>query len=269
MRNPKRKIAFVLAASDHGTMIVNRFDYRMVDQRSGIGVGFQILEGSAFDPGEVDAALTLLGLRRTYFGDGVTALDCGANIGVHAVEWAKRMSGWGSVIAIEAQERVYYALAGNIAINNCFNARAVNAAVAARSGTMKIPVPDYLTPSSFGSLELRQREGVEFIGQPIDYSEARAATIPAVAIDALALPRIDLIKIDVEGMELDVIEGAAASVVRCRPILIVESIKSDQVKLRQVLTGHGYTLFGMGLNILAIHEMDKCLPHVRQSQSAG
>jgi FkbM family methyltransferase len=267
MRNPKRKIAFVLAASDHGTMIVNRLDYRMVDQKSGFGVGFQILEGSSFDPGEVDTALGLLGLRRSYFGDGVTAIDCGANIGVHTIEWAKRMSGWGQVIAIEAQERVYYALAGNIAINNCFNARALNAAVAARSGRMKVPVPDYLTPASFGSLELRQREGVEFIGQPIDYSEARAATIPTVAIDALALPRIDLIKIDVEGMEVDVIEGAAATLARFHPILIVESIKSDQAKLNQVLGGHGYRLFGMGLNILAIHETDKSLGHIQQTQA--
>jgi len=265
MRNPKRKIAFVLAASDQGTLIVNRFDYRMVDQRSGIGVGFQILEGSSFDPDEVDTALNLLGLRRNYFGDGVIALDCGANIGVHTIEWAKRMSGWGQVIAIEAQERVYYALAGNIAINNCFNARALHAAVAARSGTMKIPTPDYLSPASFGSLELRQREGVEFIGQSIDYSEARAATIPAVALDSLALPRIDLIKIDVEGMELDAIEGAAASVARFHPILIVESIKSDKAKLSEVLLGHGYRLFGMGLNILAIHETDKSLGHVKPS----
>ena len=267
MRNPKRKIAFVLAASDHGTMIVNRFDYRMVDQRSGIGVGFQILESSSFDAGEIDTALGLLGLRRTYFGDGVLALDCGANIGVHTVEWAKRMSGWGQVIAIEAQERVFYALAGNIAINNCFNARAVNAAVAARSGTMKIPRPDYLTPASFGSLELRPREGVEFIGQAIDYSEANAVTIPSVAIDALALPRIDLIKIDVEGMELDAIEGAAASLARCHPILIVESIKSDQTKLNQVLLGHGYRVFGMGLNMLAIHETDKSLGHIKQGET--
>ncbi len=126
-------------------MIVNRFDYRMIDEKRGFGVGFQILEGAAFDPQEVDMALSLLDLRRQYFGDGVTALDCGADIGVHTIEWAKRMSGWGQVIAIEAQERLYYALAGNIAINNCFNARAIHGAVAAQSGSMKIPTPDYLT----------------------------------------------------------------------------------------------------------------------------
>src|SRR5689334_1513572 len=114
MSNPKRKIAFVLAASDHGTMIVNRLDYRMVKENAGFGVGFQILETSSFDASEVDTALGLLELRRKYFGDGVVALDCGANIGVHTVEWAKRMTGWGMVKAFEAQERIFYALAGNI-----------------------------------------------------------------------------------------------------------------------------------------------------------
>jgi len=265
MRNPRRKIAFVLAASDHGTMIVNRLDYRMVDQRSGFGVGFQILEAATFDPQEVDMALSLLELRRKYFGDGVVAIDCGANIGVHTIEWAKRMNGWGQVVAIEAQERVFYALAGNIAINNCFNARAMHAAVAAKDGTMKIPNPDYLSPGSFGSLELRQREAGEFIGQPIDYSEENAATIRALALDSLQLARIDLIKIDVEGMELEAIDGAATSLERSRPILIVESIKTDKAKLREILEGLGYQLFPMGLNVLAIHASDKSVTHVKTS----
>jgi len=120
-----------------------------------------------------------------------------------------------------------------------------------------------LSPGSFGSLELRAREGVEFIGQPIDYSEQNAVTIPTVAIDSLALPRIDLIKLDIEGMELDAIEGAAESLARCRPILIVESIKSDKAKLNGVLLRHGYRLFGMGLNVLAIHETDKTQGHIQ------
>ncbi len=262
MRNPPRKTAFVLAASEHGTMIVNRLDYRMVDQTHGIGVGFQILEYAAFDASEVDTALRLLALRQHYFGAGVVAIDCGANIGVHTVEWAKRMNGWGQVIAIEAQERVFYALAGNIAINNCFNARALHAAVAAKLGTMRIPRPDYLKPSSFGSLELRPRRGVEFIGQPIDYSEQAAAQIRTVTIDSLGFARIDLIKIDVEGMELEALDGAGASLTRCHPILIVESIKTDKARLRSLLEQLGYRLFEIGLNLLAIHETDKTLTHV-------
>jgi FkbM family methyltransferase len=125
-------------------------------------------------------------------------IDCGANIGVHTVECAIEMTGWGSVLAIEAQERVYYALAGNIALNNCFNARALHAAVAAQDGTMRVPVPDYLSPASFGSLELRPQTN-EFIGQKIDYSPGAMQEIRCLKLDSLALPRVDLVKIDVEG----------------------------------------------------------------------
>src|SRR5271168_2413116 len=128
MPNPPRKVAFIISATDHGTMIVNRFDQHVVE-RAGYGVGFQLLETASYDAGDVELILKMLDLRRQHYGDGVVAVDCGANVGVHTVEWAKRMTGWGVVLAFEAQERIYYALAGNIAINNCFNARANYAAV--------------------------------------------------------------------------------------------------------------------------------------------
>jgi len=269
MRNPTRKIAFVLASSDHGTVILNRFDYRMVDKTKGYGVGFQILEKSTFDPEEVDLALSMLGMRRKYFGNGVVAIDCGANIGVHTIEWAKKMTGWGSVIAIEAQERIFYALAGNIAINNCFNAKAVFAAVSATNGTMRVPNPDYLQPSSFGSLELSRRANTEFIGQPIDYSEERTSEIRMLALDSFALGRVDLIKIDVEGMELDVLEGAAQSIARYHPVLMVESIKTDKAKLQEWLQRNEYRTFDIGLSILAIHQTDGTLDHVKLAPASA
>jgi FkbM family methyltransferase len=265
MSRVKRKIAFVLAASDHGTMIVNRFDYRLVGPERGFGVGYQVLQGSSFDPQEVDLVLNLLGLRRKYFGDGVVAIDCGANIGVHTVEWSRQMTGWGSVIAIEAQERVFHALAGNIAINNCFNARPIHAAVAAAPGSMRIPQPDYLSPGSFGSLELRQKEKNEFIGQAIDYSKEKLVEVGCVSIDSFALPRVDLIKIDVEGMELDVLQGAQGSIVHDRPILLVEHIKSDKVALQSRLRDFGYEIFAVGLNALAVHPTDQCLGHLQRA----
>jgi FkbM family methyltransferase len=259
MRNPPRKIAFVVAATEHGTMILNRFDHCMYNEGNGIGVGLKIFENSAFEPEEVDTALWLLSLRRQHFGDGVVALDCGANIGVHTVEWAKHVNGWGQVIAIEAQERVFYALAGNIVINNCLNARAMHAAVAAQNGTMRIPTPDYLSPGSFGSLELRLSGHNEFIGQTIDYSDAATVEIRTITIDSLDFARLDLLKIDVEGMEIEALAGAVASLARCRPVVMVESLKSDARRLRETLEQHGYRVFAAGINLLAIHGEDKTL----------
>jgi FkbM family methyltransferase len=261
MRNPPRKIAFVLAAAEHGTMIVNRLDYRMRDATDGFGVGFEMLRDGAYALHEVDLALWLLSLRRQHYGDGVVALDCGANIGVHTVEWAKHANGWGRVIAIEAQERVFYALAGNIVINNCLNARAIHAAVAAQTGTMRIPTPDYLSPASFGSLELRHSQHTEFIGQSIDYSDDAAVEIRTITVDSLDLARLDLLKIDIEGMELEALAGAAASLARCRPAVIVEAMKSDSRSLYEILEKQGYRLFHAGINLLALHGEDKTLEH--------
>ncbi|HEV2302444.1 MAG TPA: FkbM family methyltransferase [Stellaceae bacterium] len=264
MRNAPRKIAFVLAAADHGTLIVNRFDYHAAGTERAFGVGLQILRGAAYDPQEVDLAMSLLELRRRHFGDGVMAIDCGANIGVHTIEWAKRMTGWGSVLAIEAQERIFYALAGNIAINNCFNARAVFAAVAAGDGRMRIPTPDYQLPASFGSLELRPRDNNEFIGQNIDYSDAATSEIRTLALDGLGCGRVDLIKIDIEGMEEEALAGATALVARTRPILIIEWLKSARDRLEAWLRERDYRVFQMGINLLAIHAGDPSLSHVKK-----
>ena len=256
----ERKIAFVLASSEHGTMILNRLDYRKNDQGQGIGLGFQILELGSFDLREVKLALEMLLLRRKYYGDGVMAIDCGANIGVHTVEWAKMMTNWGSVIAIEAQERIYYALAGNIAINNCFNAIAVHGAVSSESGVMQIPTPNYLVPGSYGSLELRQSSDNEYIGQPIDYRNL--VNVRKLALDEYDLPRVDLIKIDVEGMEMEVLQGAARSIERSRPVMLIEKIKTDAGQLRMWLEARGYTLMEAGINLLAVHSTDKLLPEL-------
>jgi FkbM family methyltransferase len=46
--------------------------------------------------------------------------------------------------------------------------------------------------------------------------------VPVRTLDSLALPRADVIKIDVEGRERDVVTGARDTIARCRPLLIVE-----------------------------------------------
>jgi FkbM family methyltransferase len=263
MPNPPRKIAFVTLATDHGTLIVNRFDQHIISETNAYGLGYQLLEASCYDPGEVDLTLKLLDLRRQHHGDGVIVVDCGANIGVFTVEWAKHMSGWGAVLAFEAQERLYYALAGNIAINNCFNARAVHAAVSSQLGTMKIPAPNYFAPASFGSLELKKRDGTEFIGQVIDYSEEKMISVPTTTLDSYNFPRVDLIKIDVEGMELDVLAGAGNCIANGHPILLIEQAKVDRHELRAWLERFDYATFDVGMNLLALHQADKCLAHVK------
>jgi FkbM family methyltransferase len=257
MPAPQRPIAYVLAATNHGSMIVNRHDEAPVGTDKAFGVGFQLLSRSAFDPAEVGMAVHLLGLRHHHYGAGVVALDAGANIGVHTVEWARNMYGWGRVIAFEAQEYVFYALAGNIALNNCWNASARWSALGEREGFIDVPEPDYLRPGSFGSLEIRQRSTTEHIGQDISYDAEDCIRTPMVTIDSLGLDRLDFLKIDVEGMEIDVLRGARATLERCKPAVLAEVVKSDGQELRAFLAGLGYgTIAQVGDNLLAFHRDD-------------
>lgn len=261
--NP-RPIAFILASTDHGTMILNKNDFNTKEHGQVYGVAAQLLFGSNYDPGDMALTTLLLDLRREHFGDGVTALDIGANIGVFTIGWAKHMHTWGAVLAIEAQERIFLALAGNIAINNCFNARPICAAVTTQPGTMLVPVPNYLIPGSYGSLELRRRENHENIGQPIDYSEEKMMNISAVSVDGLELARLDLMKIDVEGMELEVLEGARRTIGQHRPILVVEAHKIERAALKQYLDAFGYRDFTVGINVVAIHPSDPSINTMRE-----
>jgi FkbM family methyltransferase len=253
---PRRPAPFVLVASNHGTLIVNRNDYYKQGSGPGIGVGLQLFDNSCFDYDEVLLALALLSKRKDSRGPGVVAVDCGANIGVHTVEWARHMHGWGSVIAIEAQERIFYSLCGNIAINNCLNAKALLAAIGKEQATMQIPVPDYCNPASFGSLELRQLASPEFIGQEIKYSKDACQTVDMMAIDDLEMSRLDLLKIDVEGMEMDVLAGAEKTVNAYRPAMIIEVKKSDWNGLASYLSRHGYLYYPFECNVLAVHKSD-------------
>ena len=76
MSTAPRKIAFVIASSAHGPLIINRFDYN-TSGSAAYGVGIQLLENGAFDQAEVDLTCRLLDLRRKYHGDGVVAIDFG------------------------------------------------------------------------------------------------------------------------------------------------------------------------------------------------
>ncbi len=257
-RRNKRPAAFILTSTNHGSMLVNRYDYQLVEN-GGYGVGYQLLQTSSFDHDEVDLVLQLLEWRKENYSEGVVALDCGANIGVHTIEWAKFMSGWGSVIAFEPQERIYYALAGNITVNNCFNARALWAAVGSENGIIRVPVPDYFMPSSFGSLEIIKSEHTEYIGQDIDYSDHKTQVTPLLAIDNLRLDRVDFIKIDIEGMEMDALFGAKETIRTMKPQLLIEKIKSNENDIKKFVSSLGYNTYSVGLNLLAIHTTDPVL----------
>lgn len=253
MSTPK-PTAFVLVSTNHGPLLVNRHDYVLNGSGGGGGVGYELFNHSQFEMEEIAFMKRLLDARRQFHGDGVVALDVGANIGVHTVELARHMHGWGNVVSIEAQERVFYALAGNVTVNNAFNARVIWAAVDREEGYIDIPNLDYFKPSSFGSFEIKRSENAhQYIGQNVDYNGGNSIRTRAITIDSLALPRLDFIKMDIEGMEMAALAGAMSTIDTYRPIIFVEYVKSDVNELAALLMSHGYQVGRMAGNFVAIH----------------
>jgi len=252
----ERPSPFVLIRTKYGSMIINKNDYHMTSPTRGYGIGFQLINKGEYDEAEMAVSLDLLKSRLTNYGPGVVVVDCGANVGVFTVAWGKALHEVGTVYSFEAQEKLFYALAGNVVLHNCLNVHARHAAVGSEAGTLAIPEPDYNVPASFGSFELKKRDGTEDIGQPIDYQKP-SLSIPLVTIDSLALDRLDFLKIDVEGMEIDVLDGALGTIGRCKPQIFVETFKSDAKVITEKLAPLGYTRkYGMGLNTLYLHDSD-------------
>src|SRR5205085_3237996 len=128
---------------------------------------------------------------------GGTFIDVGANIGTFTIPAAKYVGSSGHVIAIEASPNVFSVLEKNVALNNAGNVQLVCAAAGASDGDTKFyPAP----VDHFG------------MGSRAPQFNATPITVQSVTLDSLAqsfnLSSVDLIKIDVEGFELDVLKGA-------------------------------------------------------------
>jgi hypothetical protein len=65
-----------------------------------------------------------------------------------------------------------------------------------------------------------------------------------VTLDGLALPACHALKIDVEGMEAEVLRGAAATITRCRPALYVENDRRERsAALIALIGGQDYAMW--------------------------
>jgi FkbM family methyltransferase len=153
-----------------------------------------------------------LELLLRYLKPGDVVVEAGANIGCHTLPIAQVVGASGRVLAFEPQRILNQMLCANLALNAVWNVFAERAAVGAVAGEIGVPPIDYSEPGNFGGVSL----GVG------------AETVQVRTIDEFHLKRCDLIKIDVEGMELDVLKGAAGTIRRLRPTLYVENDRAEK-----------------------------------------
>ena len=75
-------------------------------------------------------------------------------------------------------------------------------------------------------------------------------------------------KIDVERMEMEVLEGAKQSVEKHKPILMIEIVKSGRETIESFLNQRGYRTIPTGINILAVHNDDPINKSLRLENEA-
>jgi FkbM family methyltransferase len=163
---------------------------------------------------------------------GMTIVEVGANIGAHTVALS-RMANGGTVVAIEPQGEIFKLLCANLAMNGARNVIPIWAASGESAGRISIPAVDYTKPGNFGGISAGAAPG-------------QAATMVTITpLDAIeGLTTIHALKVDVEGMELDVIRGAAGLIARSRPVLYVENDRNEKSPaLIDHLLGIGYRCY--------------------------
>lgn len=199
----------------HGHMLYNRNDQY-------IGRSFDLY--GEYSEGEIE-------LFSQVVREGQVVLDVGANIGAHTLFFARQVGVSGVVYAFEPQRLVFQTLCANMALNSIANTICQNAALGVERGEIVVPlVIPWGQEFNFGGVALG------------GYQEGDR--VPVFPLDDLRLRVCHFIKIDVEGMELEVLKGAQALIRACRPVLYVENDREDKSEdLLRHLDGLEYELY--------------------------
>ena len=186
-------------------------------------VGRSFKEYGEFSQGELD-------LFTHFIAAGAIVLDIGANIGAHTVPLAQLVGVNGVVVAFEPQPVLHKILCANLVLNSVPNALTYAMALGDCEGECLIPVLDYSQSNNFGGIGMDMVEEGE--------------AVPLGKLDTFELERVDFIKLDVEGFESKVLEGAVDTIARCRPIMYIENDRPGKsAELIQRCFDMGYRLW--------------------------
>jgi FkbM family methyltransferase len=203
----------------HGWMLVNPNDRYM---------GKAIIEYGEASEIECEFLVSLLSILPG------TVIEVGANMGIDTIPLAKALALQNrSMIVFEPQPFIFQNLCANLALNGLTNVTAWPWACGARSESVSFRQPDYLSQNNFGGVSMSS-----------DATQGNV-TVPCIRLDDIeGNDRISLLKIDVEGYELLVLQGAVRILTNSRPLLYVENDRAEHSRaLIEWLWSHNYQLF--------------------------
>lgn len=176
-------------------------------------VGRSIAELGEFSKDESDFLKANLNI-------GDTVLEVGANLGALTVGLARKVGRQGRVHAFEPQRAVFALLCANAALNDLDQIRPWNLAVDAAPGSLTVPPTDYDGSANFGGIAMVRGTAA---GDRVD-----AVSLDQHLADEPWTPGgLRLIKVDVEGMEFDVLQGARRLIGEFQPLIYAENDRKE------------------------------------------
>jgi FkbM family methyltransferase len=187
---------------------------------------------------------------KQYLRPGDVLYDVGANVGFFTLQAARHVGPAGLVCAFEPVPGNVDAIRRNAQLNDLANIRLFQLAVGRKQCMAEFLLTQWDGGGSLCAAAVRQEQVV-----------ARA-TVPVASLDELipsaSLPGPTLVKIDVEGAEMDVLEGMSETIQRFNPILLYEVDDGDPGTLRRrwaalddLVRGYGY----------AVHHLESSYPN--------
>jgi FkbM family methyltransferase len=211
----------------HALRSFELYGYRWADLDISDGIQWYLYFG-LFDPSHE----ALLALCRA----GDVVLDVGANIGVTALRMSRAVGPTGVVYAFEPDPASYAKCVSLCEANQASNVLPMELAVSNKPGIVHLAVRD---PNNLGMNQLGPS------------GHAVASVTLDTFVEERKLARIDVIKMDVEGHECSVLEGAREVLAKFRPRLFIEfddaSLRSQGRsgdELLSIVRGAGYVPFG-------------------------
>jgi FkbM family methyltransferase len=179
-------------------------------------------------------------------GVGAVVYDIGANVGFYSLLAAELVGETGRVIAFEPLARNLELLRVHVRINDLKQVEVIDAAVSDRAGEAAF---DNQTNASMGQL-----------------NSAGQLKVRTVSLDDLTargtLPLPDVLKIDVEGAEMAVLEGAKETLEKCHPMIFLATHGAREKELCcERLQSHGYSIAPLGNG--TFNDADEFLAHVK------
>ena len=195
---------------------------------------FDLISNALREQGEFDPWTSRIGSIILPENKKGNVIDIGANIGTFCIPLAKNFPKI-NFIAFEAQKKVFDVLNNNINLNNIKNIKTFNVGLSAKLGKITVPVPNYKIENNIGafSFDIKARKKKNYLAK---YFDKEVLSFDLFPLDYFNYKNILLIKLDVEGYELNVLRGAINTIKKNNfPPILFECWNNPKSKKKEEL----------------------------------